>query len=291
VKKRGAKMSSLHVDKALNNNVIIAQHPEHGEVVVIGKGIGFNRKPNDDIPLTAVEKMFILKNQQEQEQYKQLLPQVDEALIEIINEVITYIAERTDVPLNEHIHIALTDHISFALKRKEQGIIIQNPFLYETREIYPDEYRMGEYAVRLIKEKMDVDLGQDEIGFVALHIYSAMTNQNISQVREHSQLITDLVNLVADQLDYSFETQSLDYSRLLTHLRFALERVRRGDKVEELHKLDSLLKLEYPEMYSLAWKLTKVMEKRLKLPVYPAEVGYLTIHLQRLNQRKEEENK
>ena len=47
---------------------------------------------------------------------------------------------------------------------------------------------------------MGVDLGMDEIGFVALHIYSAMTNQNISQVREHSQLITDLVNLVSDQL-------------------------------------------------------------------------------------------
>ncbi len=60
--------------------------------------------------------------------------------------------------------------------------------------------------------------------------------------------------------------------------------------MEELHKLASLLKLEYPEMYSLAWKLlTKVMERRLNLPVYPAEVGYLTVHLQRLNQRKEEE--
>lgn len=54
-------MSSLHVNKALNNNVIIAQHPEHGEVVVIGKGIGFNRKTGDIIPLMAVEKMFILK--------------------------------------------------------------------------------------------------------------------------------------------------------------------------------------------------------------------------------------
>jgi len=282
-------LSGLHVAKALNNNVIIAQHPEHGEVVVIGKGIGFNRKTGDIIPLMAVEKMFILKNQQEQEQYKQLLPQVDEALIEIINELVTYISERADAPLNEHIHIALTDHISFALKRKEQGIVIQNPFLYETREIYPEEFRMGEYAVRLIKDKMGVDLGRDEIGFIALHIYSAMSNQNIIQVREHSQLITDLVGIVSERLEYPFEAESLDYSRLITHLRFALERIRRGDKVEELHKLDSLLKVEYPEMYSLAWKLTKVMEKRLKLPVYPAEVGYLTIHLQRLNQRKEED--
>lgn len=81
-------MNSLRVAKVLNNNVIIANHPEHGEVVVIGKGIGFNRKTGDSISLEAVEKMFILTNQQEQEQYKQLVHQVDEQLIEIIGEII-----------------------------------------------------------------------------------------------------------------------------------------------------------------------------------------------------------
>lgn len=282
-------VSSLQVVKVLNNNVIIGVRPDDQEVVVIGKGIGFNRKTNDHISLESVEKMFILTNQEEQEQYKQLIPQVDERLIEIIGEVIHHIEGQVRMPLNEHIHIAITDHIAFALKRKEQGIVIHNPFLYETREIYPEEYRMAEYAIHLIRDRLGIDLGQDEIGFVALHIYSAMTNQHISQVREHSALITDLVAIVEDALEYNIPVDSLDYSRLLTHLRFVIERVRRGEAVEQMHKLDKLMSSEYPEMYTLAWKLTKIMEKRLGLPVYAAEVSYLTMHLQRLQQRKEQE--
>lgn len=275
-------MSSLRVAKALNNNVIIASHPEHGEVVVIGKGIGFNRKTDDSIPLEAVEKMFILTNQQEQEQYKQLIPQVDEQLIEVIGEIITYISLKTQTELNEHIHIALTDHLAFAIKRAEQDIAFHNPFLFETKGIYPLEFELAEYAIDLIRRKMGVDLGEDEIGFVALHINSAMTNRHISEVRGHAQLIADLVGIIEDEFHFSILRNSLDYSRLLTHLRFAIERIRRGEQVSEIDKLEMLLKQEYPILYSLAWKLTKVMEQRLKMPVYQAEVSYLTMHLQRV---------
>jgi transcriptional antiterminator len=275
-------VNSLRVAKVLNNNVIIANHPERGEVVVIGKGIGFNRKTGDSIPLEAVEKMFILTNQQEQEQYKQLVPQVDEQLIEIIGEIIMYITRKTQTDLNEHIHIALTDHLAFAIKRAEQDIAFHNPFLFETKEIYPMEFELAEYAIGLIKERLGVDLGEDEIGFVALHINSAMTNRHISEVRGHAQLIADLVGIIEAELHFSILRHSLDYSRLLTHLRFAIERIRRGEQVSEVDKLEMLLKQEYPDLYSLAYKLTKVMEQRLKMPVYQAEVSYLTMHLHRV---------
>ncbi|MEF2965027.1 PRD domain-containing protein [Paenibacillus sp. M1] len=275
-------MNSLQVAKALNNNVIIAHHPEHGEVVVIGKGIGFNRKTGDSIPLESVEKMFILTSRHEQEQYKQLAVEVDERLIEIIGEIVSYISQRTGTALNEHIHIALTDHLAFAIKRAGQDIAFHNPFLYETKEIYPLEYELAEYAIGLIHRKLGVDLGEDEIGFVALHINSAMTNRHISEVRGHTELIADLVSLVEKELNVTILRNSLDYSRLLTHLRFAIERIRRGEQVGEVEKLDNLLKEEYPELYSLAWKLTKIMEKRLNKPVYPAEAGYLTMHLHRV---------
>ncbi|MGG6310977.1 glucose PTS transporter transcription antiterminator GlcT [Paenibacillus macerans] len=275
-------MNSLRVAKVLNNNVIIANHPEHGEVVVIGKGIGFNRKTDDSIALDAVEKMFILTNQQEQEQYKQLVPQVDEQLIEIIGEIIMYISRKTQVELNEHIHIALTDHLAFAIKRAEQDLAFHNPFLFETKEIYPVEFELAEYAIALIKQRMGVDLGEDETGFVALHINSAMTNRHISEVRGHAQLIADLVGIIEEEFQFSILRHSLDYSRMLTHLRFAIERIRRGEQVSEVDKLEILLKQEYPTLYSLAYKLTKVMEQRLKMPVYQAEVSYLTLHLHRV---------
>ena len=283
-------MSSLQVAKVLNNNVIIADHPQYEEVVVIGKGIGFNRKTRDQIPLNVVEKMFILTNQQEQEQYKQLATQIDEQIIEVINEIIHFINKESKTPLNEHIHIALTDHIAFAIKRAEQGMTVQNPFLYETREMYPNEYRLAEHALEMIKNKLGVSLEEDEIGFVALHIYSALTDQHITQIKAHSRLIADMVKVVEDSLSITITGDSLDYSRLLTHLRFAIERIRRGEKVAATHRLEEMLKVEYPEVYSLAWKLTKMMERRLRRPVYGAEVSYLTMHLQRFVEKNETEN-
>ncbi|WP_410512178.1 PRD domain-containing protein [Paenibacillus sp. BR2-3] len=283
-------MSSITVAKVLNNNVIIAEHPQYAEVVVIGKGIGFNRKTRDRIKLSSVEKMFILRSQEEQEQYKQLVPQVDEKLIEVVQEIVIHIMQHSREPLNEHIHIALTDHLSFAIRRHEQKIPIHNPFLYETKEIYPEEYAMAEYAIGRINEVMHVSMPADEIGFVALHIVSALSNRHITEVKQHSVLIGDLVSLVENSLEYRIPRDSLDYSRLVTHLRFVLERLRRGETVREISSLDGLMKREYPEMYSLAWKLTKVMEQRVRIPVYPAEVSYLTVHLQRLAQKKEEES-
>ena len=278
----------MQVAKVLNNNVIIAKHPQYDEVVVIGRGIGFGRKANDTIPLSSVEKMFILTKPEEQEQYKQLVPQVDEKLIETIHDIILHALKTGTGPMNEHIHIALTDHIAFAVKRHAKGILLHNPFLFETRELYPEEYKMAEYAVRTIYERLGVDLGEDEAGFIALHFHSALTNQHISEVRRYSVLVSDLVQAVEDKLEYNIPRDSLDYSRLITHLRFALERIRRGDTMDQPGPLDQLVKQEYPEMYSLAWRLTKMMENRLKKPVYPAEVGYLTIHLQRLVQKKEQ---
>lgn len=275
-------MNSLQVAKVLNNNVIIAHHPDHGEVVVIGKGIGFNRKTGDHIPLESVEKLFILTSQHEQEQYKQLVPQVDEKLIEVIGEIVSYISKKTQTELNEHIHIALTDHLGFAIKRAGQDMYFHNPFLYETMEIYPVEYELAEYAIDLIHRKLGVDLGEDEIGFVALHINSALTNRHISEVRGHTQLIAELVATIEEELKFSILRNSLDYSRLLTHLRFAIERIRRGEQIGKVEKLDSLLREEYPVLYSVAQKLTAIMEQRLNKPVYPAEAGYLTMHLHRV---------
>ncbi|MCY7610615.1 CAT RNA binding domain-containing protein, partial [Bacillus safensis] len=66
-------LASFTVDKALNNNVIIARHPSLGEVVLIGKGIGFGKKSGDVLDQDVFEKMFVLKNTKEQTEYKQLL--------------------------------------------------------------------------------------------------------------------------------------------------------------------------------------------------------------------------
>ena len=278
-------MPKLLIDKVLNNNVLIAEHPSYEEVVLIGKGIGFNRKHGDFIETDSVEKLFVLKNEKEQQNYIKLLPFIDNDLLEVIISAIELIKQRTHTQLDEHIHVALTDHLMFAINRVSKGMEMSNPFLVETKTLYRQEYEIAAEVVEFINEKTGISLPVGEIGFIALHIHSAMTNRNLSEVNQHSQLVSRLVKMVEEQFEIDIDKESIDYMRLVRHLRFTIERVVIGEKVEEPEKINSLLKLEYPVCYNLSWKLIKVMQQTLKMKVFDAEAVYLTMHLQRIQKK------
>jgi transcriptional antiterminator len=278
-------MATLIVKKVLNNNVVIAEHDSYDEVVLIGKGIGFNRTKGEALQNDIAEKMFVLKGEKEQEQYKKLLPFLNDETLSIIISAIELIRERTNSFLNEHIHIALTDHILFAINRLMRGLEIRNPFLVETRALYPFEYEIAREVVDMINIEADVQLPEGEIGFIALHIHSAMTNKDLSEVNQHSQLISRLTQMIEEQLGVELKKDSVDYMRLVRHLRYTIERVLSGERVEEPDKIAKLLKEEYPLCYNLSWKLIKVMQQTLWKPVYDAEAVYLTMHLQRIQSK------
>lgn len=278
-------MVNLLIKKALNNNVLIAEHPSYEEVVLIGKGIGFNRKRGDYIDADEVEKVFVLKDQKEQTNYLKLISQVDNDMLEVIISAIELIKKKTDAVLNEHIHVSLTDHIVVAASRIANGMVLNNPFLVETKTLYPFEYQIAEEVVALIKEKTGLYLPVGEVGFITLHIHSAVMNKSLTEVNKYSQLVSRLIHLIEEQLHIQIDKESIDYMRLVRHLRFTIERVVSGEKVEESENITLLLKHEYPMCYNLAWKLIKVMQQNLKKTVYEAEAVYLTMHLQRLQKK------
>ncbi|API93298.1 PtsGHI operon antiterminator [Virgibacillus pantothenticus] len=280
-------MNTFTVKKTLNNNVLIALDDQEKEVVLIGSGIGFHYKKKDIIHKSEIEKLFVLRDEQEQEQYKQLLPRVDETLLHSIIAVIDMIRKRSDVMLNESVHVALTDHIVFAYNRMLKGLEIKNPFLSETKVLYPFEYEIASEIVDYLNQHLEVQLPDGEIGFIALHVHSAITNKNLSEINKYSQLVTQFVDIIEKQLKIKVDRTGIEYTRLVRHIRYTIERVLKGETVEEPAKIASLLKKEYPTCYNLAWKLIKMMQQTLKQPVYEAEAVYLTMHLQRLYQKYE----
>ena len=274
--------TQVTVERVLNNNVVVAVHPNNDEVILIGKGIGFGKKQGDAVTTEMAEKTYRLGDASIQEKYKQLLPQIDEEFIAFINDIMHHIEERMGSKLNEHIHIALTDHIAFAIKRMQEGLEFTNPLLIEIKSLYPKEHEVAKEIVGMINERLQFEMPEGEVGFIAIHIHSAITDKKVTEINKDSELIQYLTNLIEDQLSIDFDKQSVDYHRLVQHLRRAIERVHKGESVGERKKLDDLLKMEYPLCYNLAWKLIKVMQQRLQKPVDDAEAVYLTIHLQRL---------
>lgn len=270
------------VKKVLNNNVVIAEHPDYNEIVLIGKGLGFGRKTGEEIAGERAEKFFVLRSQEEQEQYKSLLAYVDEEFIALMNEEIEQIEATFRSELNEHIHVGLTDHLFFAIKRIQQGQGIKNPFLSETELAYPEEYQAAVKLAERFDKALGVRIPEGEIGFITLHIHSALTNRDLSEINRHTQLISELVSQIETYFDLAVDRKDINYLRLVRHLHHAIERVANGTYTENQDNLLKVLQTEYPLCYNLSWKLMKVMQQRLQKKVPDAEAVYLTLHIQRL---------
>ncbi|MFB5661420.1 glucose PTS transporter transcription antiterminator GlcT [Alteribacillus sp. HJP-4] len=275
----------MKVKKVLNNNVIIAEHEEYEEVVLTGKGLGFGKHPGDAVDESGAEKFFVLKDEDEQEQYKQLLAEVDEPFIGCMNECMTLLEKRFRVKLHEHIHVALTDHMFFAVRRLQQGMEVRNPFLQETEFAYPEEYKAARELLHHVEDCTGTSLPDGEIGFVALHIHSALTRRSLQEVNKHTRLVAELVTVIENTFKLSLYTKDLDHQRLLRHLHQAVERIQNGEYNDEPDSLKNVLKYEYPVCYNLAWKLIKMMQRSLQVPVPESEAVYLTLHLQRLSRQ------
>jgi transcriptional antiterminator len=281
--------SSYTVKKVLNNNVIIANSlPGQDEVVLIGKGIGFNKLKGNSIDVSPIEKLFVLTSEKEQDQYKKLLPYISEEIIECMNDVIHFITVSIRKNLNQQLLISLTDHISFAIKRLQEGLEIKNPFSLETKTLYPEEYSIASEVVQIINEKLEVAFPEGEIGFIALHIHSAVSDRRLSEVNQYSQLIHTLVEVIEDSLKTKLDREGVQYIRLVSHIRFMIDRVRSEENVGISTNLSNTLQAEYPICYNLAWKLIKIVQQQLHVKVFEAEAVYLTLHLQRLSAKNQE---
>ncbi|WP_173917132.1 glucose PTS transporter transcription antiterminator GlcT [Halobacillus sp. Marseille-Q1614] len=275
----------ITIDKILNNNVLIAKHPSYREVVLIGKGIGFGKKRGESVSFNKADKTFLLKNETEKEQYMNLLPHIEEGFIDFMNDILYHIEKRMGQELNEHIHVALTDHLAFAIKRTQKNMQFTNPFLPEIESLYPKEYQIAMEVVTMVYDKTGVEFPEGEVGFIALHIHSAVTDKTLRELNRHNQLITKLVDIIEETMNVKIDRHSVDYHRLVQHLHRAIDRVYQDENIGDEIRLAKMLKEEYPVCYNLAWKLIKVMQKQLNKPVDESEAIYLTIHLQRLTNK------
>ncbi|GIM44872.1 PtsGHI operon antiterminator [Collibacillus ludicampi] len=268
--------------KVLNNNVVFAEGKSRSEMVLVGKGIGFAKNKGDTLLEDQIEKIYVLQGETHREQYLQLIEQVDPQIVGVCEEIIQRAIQEWDEPLNPHIHVALTDHIAFAIERMNNGQVISNPFLAEIRVLYPEEYKIAEWAVQLIRERTGYELPPAEKGFITLHLHSARTNQGVGKALRAATLIGELVAMIEEELGGPLDENSLDYARLVTHLRFAIDSAETGEFSE--NRLLPLLKRDLPLCYDLATRVVQAIERALQVQVPESEIGYLTIHLSRLQQ-------
>ena len=152
----------MRIEKVINNNIVSAFDDTGRELVLMGRGLGFGGHPGQPVDEKKVEKVFRIKSRATADQLKELLADMPLERAQISADIISFAKSNLNLKLNQSIYVTLTDHINFAIERFEQGINLQNALLWEIKRFYPHEYELGHYALELVKERIGVDLPEDE---------------------------------------------------------------------------------------------------------------------------------
>lgn len=272
------------IDKILNNNVVIVQS-EHGEQVVMGKGIGFKKKQGQLLDENLVEKVFLLQNNQLSRKLTELLSEIPLEVIIVGEKVISYAKEVLPGKLHDSIYISLTDHINFALDRHVKNIHIKNGLLWEIKKVYPEEYKIGLKALDIINQSLNVQLPEDEAGFITMHFVNSQLNTGMNIVVDITHIMQEILHIVKYHFRLEYDEENISYYRFVTHLKFFAQRILNGNYVENNDEsLYEVIREKYQTAFQCIVKIDNFLQKKYQRPLTKEEMLYLTIHIERVRQ-------
>jgi beta-glucoside operon transcriptional antiterminator len=222
----------------------------------------------------------------ENEKFQQLLQQIPEEHFAISEEIISYAEDSLGLKLNEHIHIGLTDHLSFAIERATDGIHLKNKLFHEIKILYKEEFDIGMWAIRHIENKTQIKMPVDEAAYIALHIHTSKPQSgDMKQTLRQTAIIGEMIQTIKDSLQLTIEEDGLSYQRLMTHLRFTLSRLKDESQPIMDDEILGMLKKKFAQSYKVSLKLAQLLANNHGIHMPEQELGYITIHIERIRNR------
>ncbi|ERI93650.1 PRD domain protein, EF_0829/AHA_3910 family [Clostridiales bacterium oral taxon 876 str. F0540] len=277
-----AMKKEFKVIRSFNNNVVYCiDKGLEKECILVGSGVGFNAKENKPLKNEdKVEKVFYLADENNKYRFAGMSKEIDKDIVGVTEEIILMAVKKLNKDIDERIHITLLDHIAFTIDRYKNGIDISNPFLAEIKSLYREEYMISLEALQKINDRFNITLPVDEVGFIAMHLHAAVNKQDISRTAQSTTIINEVINLIEEKTEDKIDKESIDYVRLITHIRFALDRVEK--KIPITNILLSDIKEKFSQSYNLAVEISKEIEKVYKIVLPDDEIGYLAIHIEQI---------
>lgn len=273
--------------KALNNSALIVEQ-DGVEKIVLGKGIGFGLKAGDLIDEKKIDRIF-MAGTDEKNRLIELINEIPDCCLEASEEIIAYARQILQKELSHSIYISLTDHIYFILNRSEKDLFPKNPFKYDIQRFYEAEYKIGKKAVALLEDEFEIKLNDDEAASIAMHIVNAEFEIDTYQNVEMMKLMEDILQIIRYQLKIDIAEDSMNYQRLITHLKFFVQRVMAQTQYEEENPLYQVVKDNYPKACECVERIKELVEKEYQVHVSKDECTFLMIHVQRLMNREKGE--
>lgn len=274
-------MEDYKIIKVLSNNVVLVNHRDINHIL-LGKGIGFNRNKGDIFEnLDNIESKFISLEGLSENDSNKLMDDLNPKIIELVNEILEMAKEKLKKELHPRINAGLIDHIQFSIKRLKDNVKIINPFLEETKLLYPMEYEVAKEAVSILSNALELKIPESEIGFLTFHICGGLNEASKMEALENTKILNKIIMYAKEKLNLDINPSSFDYNRFLVHLKGVINRVKTNKSIK--NNLLTDIKEKNIIEYKIAYDMSKIIENQIGCKVPDDEVGYIAIHLMKLN--------
>ncbi len=272
----------ITIKKSLNNSMLLVDNDQR-EMILFGKGIGFGAKPGTHIDLAQVEKVFLPLSDLKSRHFLSLTDTIPAAFFDISHEILILARHLCGDKLNSVLLFTLAEHLHFAVERSRNGQTILNKLSWEVKRYYPQEYSVGLQARAQVNEKFDIELPEEEAVNIAFHLINASSQDDDSTAHQQVELVNRIADIVRYKLGKSIDTQSVNYMRFITHLRYFAERVLAGKiALSETEDFYQELMRHRPDAMTVAWVIRDYVQDKYQLTLPKDELTWLSIHISRL---------
>lgn len=270
----------FRIKKVLNHNSIIAiGSQDNKEYLVMGKGIAFGKKVTERIQVNDEATIYQLQESTERGNAMDIVKAVSPECLELADEVLRR-AEQEFGEIDRSILFSMADHIEFAVKRIRNHEQISNPLTEDIRVLFYKEYKVAQCMEQLLMDRFQVQIDEHEVGYIALHVHSAIVDEKVSRAMQLAQAVRQCITLVEEKTGKKIDVTTLSYNRLMNHVRYMIARAMNGEKLKV--SMNDYMIIKFPEAYKMAEQLCKEMEHNLKLHFEDVEIGYLAMHIERV---------
>lgn len=272
----------MKITRVYNNNVIAATDGNQ-EMILTGNGIGFQKKADDLVDEKKINKQYIFEDSQ-RTQFNQLLNRTPILYFQMAESIANRACTELNIELSNQILISLTDHIWYAVERKKRNISMPSLMLYDVKNLYPEEFKVGMWAVKLIEVNTDVTLGEHEASFIAMHIVNATIKSAKSNTKKILSFISDIQNIIENTFSITFDETSFDYFRLVTHLKFLAQHVfqKTPQTKEDMGMFYDTLLQNHIKMERCIDNITEIVKMNYQYTLSKDEQVYLMIHINKV---------
>lgn len=255
----------------------------------MGRGIGFQKEIGQLVSRATFEKEFILSEKIFNQKLHRLVSVLPPEHFVLSEKIIDLIKSSTNWQLSDNIYITLTDHISGAIKRYENGISIENPLKWDIKHFYPVEYMFSQKALDVIFNDCGIRFTDDEAGFIALHLVNARisTNENMELVHKMTKIIKEITNIVKYHFNMEQFPNTFEYFQFVNYLKsLAPKIIAQTLVVDETEDLFEVILSHFKKVHGCVIKIYKYMEEQYNYRCTGEEMLFVAMYISKINDKK-----